>query len=105
MFIRTQPGVFARPTQPAAATLCEAAIGRHQVILTNLSATVFYIRMGDDAADGTEGVGGTFDFILDANPLAVVLDNYTGVLTCDPIPNAGDINVSELFGSNYRKTR
>lgn len=106
MFIRTQPGVYAERSQPASATLATAKAGRHQTILTNLTAgTDFFICMGTGANDGVAGVGGTFDFILKAGEPAIVIDNYTGIFTCDPVPGAGDINVSELFGSNYRSTR
>jgi 16S rRNA C1402 N4-methylase RsmH len=106
MQIIVRPGVLAKRSQPDSATLALAKAGRHQTILTNLSATVFYVAMGPGASDGTAGAGGTFDFILKAAGEigdTVVIDNYTGVITCDPAPAEGDINVSQLFGSNYRQ--
>lgn len=104
MFIRTQPGAKSVVSQPTTATLCTSTKkqGRNQIILTNLTAaTDFYIRLGDDADAGAAGVGGIFDFVLGFGKPAVVIDNWTGVVTCDPVPAAGEINVSELLGSNY----
>lgn len=104
MFIRTQPGVYAERSQPSTATLATAKAGRNQLIITNLTGTIFYICMGAGASAGTVGAGGVFDFILKANDVAI-LDNYTGKITCNPTPTAGQLNVSELFGSKYRASR
>lgn len=103
MFIRTQPGVFVKRDQPSGSTLCEAEAGRHQVILTNITVgTDFYILMGTPPE---APAAGNFDFILKAGEPGVVIDNYTGMIQCDPPAGAGEINVSRLFGSKYRATR
>lgn len=107
MFIRTQPGGKAVRSQPAVAQICNATKkqGRNQIILTNLTpGTDFYIALGPGAAAGAAGVGGTWDFILGFGKPAVVIDNWTGIVTCDPVPAAGNINVSELLGSTYGST-
>lgn len=107
MFIRTQPAGKTITSQPASATLVPSSgrQGRIQTILTNLTVgTDFYIHLGAGANDGTAGVGGTFTFILAAGEPAVVIDAWTGVISCDPAPTAGQINVAELMGSTYRGT-
>lgn len=107
MFIRTQPGGKAVNSQPAVAQLCDSTKkqGRNQIILTNLTVgTDFFIKLGTGAAAGAAGVGGTWDFILAFGKPAVVIDNWTGKVTCDPPPTAGQINVSELLGSTYGAT-
>lgn len=103
MFIRTNPGGAVKVAQPAAATLATAKAGRNSVILTNLTAgTNFYIHLGAGANDGAAGVGGTWTFILEFGKPPVVIDQWTGIITCDPAPTAGQINVAEILGSTFQ---
>lgn len=104
MFVRTQPGGDTIHSQPSSAVLAPGSKrqGRNSVILTNLSATTFYVKLGLDADAGTAGVGGDWTFVLAPAPApAVVIEGWTKDITCDPAPSAGDINVAEIMGSTY----
>lgn len=102
MFVRTNPGGKVVNIQPASATLLTPKKGRNAFIITNLTAsTKFYIKLGDGASDGVAGVGGNWSFISEGGKPAIVIDNWTGKVTCDPAPAAGELNIAEIYGSTY----